>query len=143
MNKRLNVKIIIYNYINSLLFVTIGSFATLKPFIHTATESQIIICILFSVFSSVQYYYCVAKKSSSKDMVRFSVINIILFAFFTIINFIIYNFLKPYLPIAELNDAYGIWIMFLECLYLILSHILKIVIFIICIFIHKKNDKQK
>ena len=129
-NKKLYIYIVLYNFFNSLLFFFIGIISTLKIFIGLKTNIQISIVVFCAVISAVMYLVCMTKRNLLLKMPYSVFVNTLLFIVYTVINIILYNSLKPCLPIAELNPGYGIWILMLDGIYLFVSTILKLLVLI-------------
>ncbi len=124
-NKKLYMTIALYNFINSFLFFFVGDFSTLNVFYDLKLSLQITIVIFCAIISAVLYFWFLVKNYLFLKISYSIFINTLLFIFFTILIYILYGFLKPYLPMVDLNSASGLWILMLFHIYLLVSWILK------------------
>ena len=136
-NKSLYIKVIIESYLNSFLFVLIGTFTSLKLFHSLSLQVQLIFSVLCAFFSVAVYTFICSKEATKKGQIRITFIGIPLFLMFTVLNFCAYMILVPHLLIDELNSANGIYIIFSMGAYVVLSFFLRLVVLIV--FMSKKD----
>ncbi len=135
--KKTYAKAVLYNFINSFLFVFVGAFSSLKLFANSKASLQILIVALCAILSSALYWFFMPKNCLLKDIFFRTVINTGLFVLFTALNFVLYYCIKP-VSTGELNSAFGLWIMLLLGIYLLSGFVLKLVA-IIVYFVQQKN----
>lgn len=132
-NRAFYINIILYNYINSFLFVFAGGISTWQFFVEMQTNLQIICFTLLAFLSCFLYYIFIIKKIVFGKLLFVFTIDTILFVVFTLFNFVFYNSCKSFFPVVALNSAYGLWIMMLFGIYFIVSFVLKIIIAVLSV----------
>ncbi len=130
MHKKICVKVLLYNIINSILFFFASIFSTLEFFYSLKTTFQIIVVVFFAFVSGILYFLYLYRIHFFSKIIHLFIIDTVFFVIFTVLTFSLYNSSKTYLPIVEMNSAYGLWIMMLSGIYLVISSILKLCVLI-------------
>ena len=146
MNKRTFIKAIFDGFIQSLFSVCIGTFSVSVYSSNLSLKQYMLIGVLGAILSTFVYVVLMLKESSNKKLVCFSLLGLFCFVLsmiFMLAILIIFKF--NFVPMREVNNADGIFILFAIGCYFLVSFILRICTLAILIIKNrnaKKNNKE-
>lgn len=134
--------ILLYSFLNSLLFVSIGFISLSVFFNNLHSNLQMLFPVIFALLSCVLYFLLIIKTDISFKVIHITLINTMLFSLFCVLFIVFYNVFGPFFKIVDATPGNGIIILILDVIYIVSSIVMKAFIFLLLHLIKYKTKNK-